>query len=39
MMAPWFLVDIQISDTEKYVVSGLRNDLPVCIPAAAAVRQ
>ena len=34
MMAPWFLVDIQISDTEKYVVSGLRNDLPVCIPAA-----
>ena len=39
MMAPWFLVDIQISDTEKYVVSGLRNDLPVCIPAAAAVRR
>ena len=39
MMAPWFLVDIQISDMEKYVVSGLRNDLPVCIPAAAAVRR
>ena len=32
---PWFLVDIQLSDGEKYVISGLRNDAPAvsAVPA------
>ena len=29
-MAPWFLVDVQISNGEVYVVSGLRNDRQTC---------
>ncbi len=35
MMAPWFLVDVQISGRETYVVSGLRNDRPACFTPAA----
>ena len=35
ILAPWFLVDIQLSDGEKYVISGLRNDAPAvsAVPA------
>lgn len=35
ILAPWFLVDIQFSDGEKYVISGLRNDAPAvsAVPA------
>lgn len=35
IMRPWFLVDVMISDSEKYVVSGLRNDAPAApvVPA------
>lgn len=28
LLAPWFIIDVCISDGEKYVVSGVRTDVP-----------
>lgn len=28
LLAPWFIIDVCVSDDEKYVVSGVRTDVP-----------